>query len=735
MMLVTTFNILLMILGFTALIFVHELGHFLAARWAGIRTEAFAIGMGPCVLSFRKGVGFRFGSSERETVGRVERHLRAKHGVAPGESGGAGETGNPGEQAAAQVTQRQVFDAMDELGLGETEYSLRWLPIGGFVKMLGQEDANPNAISDDPRSYQRCAVGKRMIVVSAGVVMNLIFAVLLFVVVFLAGVKFEAPIVGSVDPDGPAGMTLPRDAEALGIQTPGLLPGDRILSVNGEPQPIFNDVAIEIAMSRPGSTIVLEIEREGYDQPILFDLQPENDPRLGFLAIGVGSARSTTLPDRDTRDGDVMRQLERAGLARQGVTLGMTLTEINGTPVSTMQQVDRVVRNSRGEPLTARWSAGDSTVTTTIASEPQFEQLIFWDGAERVATPGLIGLTPLTRVGLVVAGAPADGVLRAGDVIVRIGATHYPVLADVPELIRASAGRALEMVVRREGRFETLRPTVGRDGRLGFFPEPLYDETIIARSVTDYALQRVNPNDPPRSRPTPIAGANPMAGARIIAVDGQLVMTWGALREALRAATHEAFAAGGDVSVELAVELPIEGAPRETMRITLGPEDVKSLHALGWESDLRYLPTDAMYTTLSADGDPLRAAAMGFERTKKFVLHTYLTIDRLFRGSVAVDQLRGPVGIVHLGVQVADRGLLYLLFLLAVISVNLAVINFLPLPIVDGGLFLFLIYERFVGRPPSLAFQNAATIVGLVLIAGIFLLTFYNDLSRLITGS
>jgi len=126
---------------------------------------------------------------------------------------------------------------------------------------------------------------------------------------------------------------------------------------------------------------------------------------------------------------------------------------------------------------------------------------------------------------------------------------------------------------------------------------------------------------------------------------------------------------------------------------------------------------------------------MRFERTWKFIIHTYLTIDRLFRGTVGVEQLRGPVGIVHLGLQIADRGVTYIVFFLAMISVNLAVINFLPIPIVDGGLFLFLVYEKIKGRPPSVAFQNAAMIVGLMLIAGIFLLVTYNDIARLITGS
>ena len=63
-------SILLIIIGFGVLIFVHELGHFLAAKWAGIRTEAFAVGMGPVMMSWRKGVGFALGSTDRKVRAR-----------------------------------------------------------------------------------------------------------------------------------------------------------------------------------------------------------------------------------------------------------------------------------------------------------------------------------------------------------------------------------------------------------------------------------------------------------------------------------------------------------------------------------------------------------------------------------------------------------------------------------------------------------------------------------------
>lgn len=721
------FNLGLMVLGFTALIFVHELGHFLAARWAGIRTEAFAIGMGPCVLSFRKGIGLRSGSTEADTVRRVNEYLQANT------PGGADREGK------LQVTQQQVFDAMDALGIGETEYSLRWLPIGGFVKMLGQEDANPQAVSDHPRSYQNCPIGKRMIVVSAGVVMNLIFAILLFVVVFMPGVNFEAPVIGQVRPGSPAAEVSAVNGESLGITQRGLQPGDRILSVDGDEQLIFNDVAIEVAMSRPDQALRFGIERPGIAETLFFDITPIKDEALGFLSVGIAPSSSTKLIPRDTAAGDLALVLQLIGLADANIEPGMMLMSINGEPVQAMHEVEAIVRRSDGSPLETVWqsprSAGEP-IRITLPVEPELQRLAWQSAQGRAFDLGLLGLVPATIVEAVSPNSPADGVLQPGDILVRVADQRFPRETQVRDLIAQHAGRALEMIVERNGRPTTVTPTVGRDGRLGFIPARAIHSTVLAQPVRELALARedAESDTAPDVKPSPASEANPVPGSRIVEVAGEPVMNWVEIRAALRRATEAALAAEEGATIPFTVQLPVEGQPRETLTLHLEAADVASLHELGWTSDLLALPTEPVYTKLTADGDPFRAVAMGFDRTVKFVLDTYLTIDRLFRGSVGVEQLRGPVGIVHLGVQVADRGLLYLLFLLAVISVNLAVINFLPLPIVDGGLFLFLIYEKFKGRPPSIAFQNLATIAGLLMIGAIFVVTFYNDVMRLIGG-
>ncbi|MEO1598819.1 MAG: site-2 protease family protein, partial [Planctomycetota bacterium] len=128
---------------------------------------------------------------------------------------------------------------------------------------------------------------------------------------------------------------------------------------------------------------------------------------------------------------------------------------------------------------------------------------------------------------------------------------------------------------------------------------------------------------------------------------------------------------------------------------------------------------------------PFEAAAMGTKETLKWITLTYLTIDRLVRGSVEVKQLHGPVGILDVGAKTAAQGLTYLLFFLGLLSVNLAVLNFLPLPVVDGGHMIFLGWEGITGRPPSVTFQKWATMLGLALLGSLFAVTFFNDLSRL----
>src|SRR3954452_5655616 len=105
-----TTNLLLLIFGFGFVIFWHELGHFLAAKWAGVRVEQFAVGFGQALVAWRKGIGFKVGTTAREYERRIHAHLEQKR---------ANERHL--DEQAGTTTSEQLNAAAEELGLGETE--------------------------------------------------------------------------------------------------------------------------------------------------------------------------------------------------------------------------------------------------------------------------------------------------------------------------------------------------------------------------------------------------------------------------------------------------------------------------------------------------------------------------------------------------------------------------------------------------------------------------------------
>ena len=128
----------------------------------------------------------------------------------------------------------------------------------------------------------------------------------------------------------------------------------------------------------------------------------------------------------------------------------------------------------------------------------------------------------------------------------------------------------------------------------------------------------------------------------------------------------------------------------------------------------------------------LDAVAIGIHKTYYFILQIYTILERMiFTRSLGLESMSGPLGIFDMGGQVARADFVKFLFFMAMISANLAVINFLPLPIVDGGLMVFLLIEKIKGSPVSLRVQVATQMIGLFLIIGIFLFVTYQDAVRM----
>lgn len=177
--------IIMAILGFSLLVIVHELGHFIMAKVNGIKVEEFSIGMGPEVFS-KKGK--------------------------------------------------------------ETQYSLRLFPIGGYVKMLGEEE-----VSDDERSFSSKSPLRRISVIIAGVTMNIIFA-LIAISIVIVNRGYTEPVLSKLEPNTPA------------VES-GLQVGDKIVKINGSKVFTTTDVSMGIQMSK-GDSVDLVVDRNGSKENI-----------------------------------------------------------------------------------------------------------------------------------------------------------------------------------------------------------------------------------------------------------------------------------------------------------------------------------------------------------------------------------------------------------------------------------------------------------------------------------
>ncbi|MCC6679018.1 MAG: site-2 protease family protein [Phycisphaerales bacterium] len=705
----TMLDLLLVILGFGLIILIHELGHFVAARWAGIRVLAFAIGFGPAIASYRKGLGWRRGSSEREYIERIARH---REGI---------------DQARGP----------DINAFSPTEYRLNFLPFGGYVKMLGQDDMDPGAVSTESDSYQSCKPWKRMIVISAGVVMNVILAALLFIAVFMIGLKVEPAQVGAVQPGSPAATAVAVNASELGITEPGLHSGDRITSINGREPNSFSDLILATAMARRGEPIKLTVARDGSAGPLDFRITPEKGRLTGLLELGIEPARSATIPEARTpaeRD-EIIGILDRLGL--KGVEPGMKLIRAGAdTEIRDGHDLETAMRTSGGAPVQLDFAAPDGRkAAVTLEPRAQSQTALFRmpDGS-RAGFEHLLGLTPVLKVAATTPAAEEKG-LREGDIFARIGTLEFPSMPAGIGEFRASKGRTIDIVVLRAGPGGSLtevplKVRVGHKGTIGFMAA---DTSDVGTWVTPPPSDTLN-KDGAENGPLPASTVIRRPGLRITAIDDKPVADFSQIRAALLSSTADAFRTGTSAEVKLTAELPTAGAPAAgpvaELAWTLSSDAVKSLYALGWESPVGAGPFDPVQVTLRGE-NPVDAIRLGLEETHRVMMTTYATFARLFEGTVKVEHLKGPVGIAHLGTILADRGLVWLLFFMALISVNLAVINFLPLPIVDGGQFIFLVLEQIRGKPVPIPVQNAATIAGLVLIGSVFLIVTFNDVATL----
>ncbi len=646
----------LFLIGFGAVIFFHELGHFLTAKFFKIRCDVFALGIGPRLCGWRKGVGFSVGPTP---IGPVP----------------------PSAPEAGAAPTRKI---------GETDYRLSWFPFGGYVRMLGQDDLDARKVSDDPASFGGKTIWQRMIVIASGVTMNLIFAAILFAVIFRVGVRFPPAVVGGVIYGSPA-------------QQAGLRTGDRIISVNHHP-PLgfleFTDLATASALDSPGQPVSLQYLRGRSARVYSVNVTPRPASATGLLTFGILSPVSLRIAPLTPAG---RRQLRQVYPAWKGVGAGAVIRRIDGHPVRNYGQLDYWIQRSGGRPVRLEFSSarhGQRVITLqpTLAPRPG---VTHW--------PAILGMYPLVRVQSVLPGDPAAAAgIKTGDRIIQIGALRYPNIHTLRAFLLAHGGALVPITVRRGDHTVLCHARlVDRHGS-GFLGIALgYDFLRPQVGAVTTAAAKLGIHSGAILTALNLGGPN---GPSVPIHD------WFQLVKHLRRA-H-----GDQITLAFA-----GAAPPVSLRLTR--RLVAPLKRIEYVLDLPLEPLLRLQRTRSWTG----AVVMGLDHTWRWILRTYLTLRGIGVGTISPHQLHSVLVIAKLGYEVQSRGFTYLLFFLGVISVNLAVINFLPLPILDGGLFLLLLLEKIRGRPLPLKLQSAIQIAGIALLGALFLyITVFNDLPMLL---
>lgn len=526
------------------LVFVHELGHFLVAKWCGVRVLKFSIGFGPTI-------GF-------------------------------------GRWKLAWTR-------------GGTEYVVAWFPLGGFVKMLGEspedEEQDPEVRFHPEETLGAKPVWQKLAIVFAGPAMNLLLPVVIFVGTLAVGIPRALPVVGTVEAGSPAAAA-------------GLLPGDTVLAVDGEPVRWWDDVE-EVLRARPGREVALRVERAGETRDVVVPVAARAGldafggvKKTGWSGVGHMRLRATLgIPDA------------ASPAAKAGLHSGDRVTRVGDTAVEDWRGFETAYAAATGEVVLA--------VERGDAEKPETREVTV---PALGSAQALRVLPAAVLVSRVEPGSPADRAgIQAGDLLLAVDGAPVGSFPSFAEIVRASQGRALEIAYARAGQTISVRVA------------PELKDADTGLGVTE---------------PRYLIGVTAEAPALVGAV-------------------------GKDVERNPLISIP-------------------------------------------------RAVGMTAEVTRTFLQG----LGKLVTGEVSSKQLAGPIGIAEIAHNAMQRGWEAYLSTLILISINLGVLNLLPIPVLDGGQAVLFLIEGVKRSPVSLRTREVVQQIGLTVLVALMGFAFWNDLSR-----
>ncbi|PIR23021.1 MAG: hypothetical protein COV44_04680 [Deltaproteobacteria bacterium CG11_big_fil_rev_8_21_14_0_20_45_16] len=359
-------DVSLFALLFFLLVFFHELGHFLMAKWVGIKVEKFSIGMGPAIFSFRK---------------------------------------------------------------GETEYRLAILPLGGYVKMAGDDPSKELSEEERKRGFLAQRPPAKLLVVFGGPGFNLILPMFIYAIMLAVGIPFVKPVVGSLEKEMPGYLS-------------GLRSGDEIVSIDGSKIDRWKQVEERVreAANQDLKVVVDRVDlTSGSVRSVELSLKPqlaEGRSKFGEIVevgkIGVSPAYPLPL---------VYYESASSPLGRAQVQNFDRVLSVDGISILSLDQWNEILDTQTKSQLALRLKRGDKTIDAKL------------ELAGKAVLRKELEILPIELVIAEVTpdGRAAKGGIEAGDRLVAIGSKVLRSWEEVPEIVRASEGRPLKFTWAHNG--------------------------------------------------------------------------------------------------------------------------------------------------------------------------------------------------------------------------------------------------------------------------------------------
>jgi regulator of sigma E protease len=692
-------SIIQVLLGLGFVIFVHELGHFLAAKFFGVKCEKFYVGFD---------VPIRLGP------------IRI-----------------PGSLAKFQW--------------GETEYGIGAIPLGGYVKMLGQEDDPRKAEQEaerirvdndqdpmtppvlDPRSFPAKPVYARMVIISAGVLMNLLFGVLMAAYAFRSGVPYQPLILAGTTPGDPAWKA--------GIQT-----GDQVLQIGSIKEPEehlqFMDLAEQVMVSglkQPDTPYPVVVRRDGKIETFQVVGTQRHDPDRFRSMIGV---RPVSLSQLDRKlpflDPPGMGPAEESN--ESTLQAGDRIIAVDGQPLPSDERLGqpteielmRAIHAKIHQPVTLTVQRAENSRKANSPTKELSIQL----PARAVRYLG-IGFQVGSVSAVADRGLAHDAGVREGDRLVAFQGKPIEDATRLPLMVLDAKGTEVVLTLEREAGqkvdFRWRVPDMVQVQEIGPQLNPVGYELlgsgltfdikpVVSSVVAESSAMKVGllPGDqiqqiqllPSEKQREAMKDWFTEESFQPRAIDAMYSPIW--LHELLQVVP---------VGTPVKVHYLRDQTVREAM--------VEVTEDSNWHWSSRGLnlePASKMHTSQSWS----ESLSLGVKETWKRMLGVVDFLKLLTTGKVSRKAVGGPGMIFYQASSAASEGISKLLMFLTMLSANLAVLNFLPIPALDGGHMVFLLAEWIRGKPVDEQWQARLTIAGVLCLLALMAFVILNDASNLL---